>query len=137
GYDPGDNPAALPEPSADEISNSVAATLFAVWRGQAIRATVDASLTKVGLSAYLPGSAESYSAFKHQLDVFATQKGKGVSGVNFFAVTGAPTPEAARDFVLLKALKDGLTLLASDGFAPAFAKSTGLAEHHWGHVSQL
>jgi penicillin amidase len=137
GYDPGDNPAALPDPGADEIANSVGATLFAVWRGQAIRATIDATLAKVGLSSYVPGSAESYSAFKHQLDVYGTQKGKGLSGLTFFTATGAPTPEAARDYVLLKAMKDGLDLLASDGFAPAFAKSTNLGDYRWGKLHRI
>jgi penicillin amidase len=137
GYDPGDNPNALADPSDAEIANSVAATLFATWRGQAVRAVIDARLSAVGLANYLPGSAEAYSGFKRQLDAFATLKGKGVSGLTFFGATGAPTPEAARDFVLLKALKDALNLLASDGFAPAFAKSTNLNDYRWGKLHRI
>jgi len=137
GYDPNDNPNALPTPSQAEIDASVAATLFATWRGQAVRAVIDATLTRVGLGSALPGSQESYSAFKNLLDTYGTRRGVGASGVNFFSVTGAPTPEAARDFVLLKSLRDALTLLASDSFAPAFARSTTLSDYRWGKLHRI
>jgi penicillin amidase len=137
GFDPGDNPASLPEPSTSEVNNSVAATLFAAWRGQAIRNTIDATLGRVGLSAATPSSTEAYTAFKHLLDAYATQHGVGASGLNFFAVTGVTSPEAARDIVLLRSLRDALTLLASDGFAPAFNRSTSQGDYRWGKLHRI
>ncbi|PJA42090.1 MAG: penicillin acylase family protein, partial [Lysobacterales bacterium CG_4_9_14_3_um_filter_62_6] len=41
------------------------------------------------------------------------------------------------DFVLLKALRDSLDLLASDAFAPAFANSTNQADYHWGRLHRI
>lgn len=135
GYDAGDLPPFTP--SQTEINHSVAATLFSVWRGQAIRATIDATLSRVGLASQLPGGNESYVAFKRLLDTYATQQGRGVSGLNFFQVTGAPNANAARDFVLLKAMSDALALLASNEFAPAFANSTNLSDYRWGKLHRI
>ena len=42
--------------------------------------------------------------------------------------------EAARDFLLLKSVKDGLTLLASAEFAPAYAQSTNQNDYRWGKL---
>lgn len=137
GFDPGDNPLALAEPAQSEIDASVAATLFSVWRGQAIRATIDATLTRVGLTSAQPGSSEAYVAFKHHLDRFPAQHGVGASGLNFFQVTGAPSAEDARDLILLKALRDGLNLLASNEFAAAFANSTVQNDYRWGKLHRI
>ncbi|MBK9657639.1 MAG: hypothetical protein IPO66_20280 [Rhodanobacteraceae bacterium] len=101
----------------------MAATLYTFWRNQTVRNVIDATLTRVGLSSQLPGNEETLRAIKNLLDTFPTARGKGASGLDFFVVSGAPNPEAARDFLLLKSLKDGLTLLASDEFAPAYAQS--------------
>lgn len=137
GFDPLDNPSSLPDPSSSEIGNSVAATLFATWRGQAIRNTIDATFGRVGLTAATPGNDESYNAFKHLLDAYATQHGVGASGLNFFAVSGVSNPEAARDIVLLRSLRDALVLLAGDGFAPAFNRSTDLGDYRWGKLHRI
>ncbi len=120
GFDAGDNPAAMVEPSDVEVANSVAATIWALWRGQAVRNSVDATLSRVGLGSYLPGSNESYVALKRLLERYDAQQGRGVSGLNFFAVSGAPNANAARDYLLLKSLADALDLAASPGFAAAF-----------------
>ena len=141
GFDPGDNPSALPQPSAAEIDASVAASLFAIWRSFAIRNTVDATLTKVGLASALPDSSDGYTSFKFLLDNFAQLRGKGLSGVNFFAlpagVPAAPTPEDARDYLLLKSMQDGLARFASADFAPAFNGSTTLADYRWGKLHRI
>lgn len=140
GFDPGDNPASLPQPSAAEIDASVAASLFAIWRSYAIRNTVDATLTRVGLGSALPDSSDGYASLKFLLDNFAQLKGKGLSGVNFFALPAAlsaPTPEDARDYLLLKSMQDGLARFASDDFAPAFAKSTTLSDYRWGKLHRI
>ncbi|WP_257386627.1 penicillin acylase family protein [Tahibacter caeni] len=141
GFDPGDNPGALAEPSAAEIDASVAASLFAIWRSQAIRNTVDATVGKVGLGAALPGSADAYAGFKFLLDAFSVLRGKGASGLSFFNVPASvgtpPTPEDARDYVLLKSMQDGLARFASADFAAAFAGSTTLSDYRWGKLHRI
>ncbi len=50
GYDIGDNPLALVPPSAAEIEASVAATVYALWRGQVLQRVVDTTLAnRVGV----------------------------------------------------------------------------------------
>jgi penicillin amidase len=137
GFDPGDNPASLPDPSASEIANSVAATLYAGWRSFAVRNTIDATLARIGLANQGPGSGEALSALNFHLAGFAQRRGVGVSGVNFFQVANAPNPEAARDFLLLKSMADALALYASEGFAPAFNRSTSNADYRWGRLHRI
>jgi penicillin amidase len=137
GFDAGDNPLALAEPSQAEIDASVAATIFSVWRGQVIRRSIDATMTRIGLGSALPGSTESYVALKHHLNSFTQRHGVGASGVNFFVHAGAPTPEDARDAILLIALQDALNLLAGNTFAPAFANSTLQSDYRWGRLHRI
>lgn len=137
GFDPGDDPANLPEPSATEIRNSTAATVWAAFRGQLVRGTIDATLTGVGLGNFLPGNEESYRSVKFLLDNFASTRGRGASGLNFFNVPNAPSPEAARDFVLLRSLRQGLELLSSEAFRPAFNGSTNIDDYRWGRLHRV
>ncbi len=137
GFDAGDNPLALTDPTQGEIDASVAATIFSVWRGQAVRSIIDATMTRIGLGAALPGSNEAYVALKHHLDSFPTRHGVGASGVNFFQRVGAPTAEDARDALLLIALQDALNLLARDEFAAAFANSTNQNDYRWGKLHRI
>jgi penicillin amidase len=74
---------------------------------------------------------------KFLLDAFPVLGGHGASGINFFTVPGAPDAASARDYVLLKSLKDGLNQLASDAFAPAFGNSTAQANYHWGALHRF
>ena len=74
GFDPGDNPNALAAPSPAQIDASVAASLFAIWRSHAIRNTVDATLTKVGLGSALPGGSDGYAGLKFLLDNFSVDE---------------------------------------------------------------
>ncbi|HOV59090.1 MAG TPA: penicillin acylase family protein, partial [Rhodanobacteraceae bacterium] len=137
GFDPGDNPAALPAPGQSEIDASVAASVFSMWRGYAVRNTIYATLSKVGLGNYLPGSRDAQAGLKFMLDNFDALGGKGASGLNFFAASGAPDAHSARDYVLLKSLKDALDRLASDELAPAFGKSANLADYRWGKLHRI
>ena len=132
GYDPGDNPFALPAPSQSEQDASVAATLYYLWRSNAIKNIEDKTLTGLGLGSYLPGDEDAWTSVKFLLDAFPILGGKGASGVNFFAVSGAPDAASARDYVLLKSLKDALTQASSNAFAAAFNNSTNPADYHWG-----
>lgn len=137
GYDAGDNPNALPAPGQAEIDASVAASIFAAWRSFAVRGTIDAALTRVGLGNFRPGGRDAQAAFKFHLDSYAVLGGKGVSGVDFFVVADAPDANAARDFVLLKALADGLAMLGSEAFAPAFAGSQNQSDYRWGRLHRI
>lgn len=137
GFDPGDDPNDLPAPGQAEIDNSVAATIYSVWRGQAIRNTIRATLEGIGLGSNQPGSSASIRAFHHLLDSFPQQQGIGASGIPFFNVDGAPDMATARDTVLLASLAGALDLLASDEFAPAFGNSTDLEDYRWGRLHRV
>jgi penicillin amidase len=140
GYDPFDDAASLPEPDAAEIDASVAASIFAAWRGQIIRNSVDATLSAIGLGDFLPGSQEAIRAVTYLLTDFEQNQGVGASGIPFFNVPGdnqPPTPADARDFVVLASLLGALDLLASDEFAPAFGGSTNLEDYRWGKLHRI
>jgi penicillin amidase len=110
----------------------VAATLYYMWRSNAINNIEDTTLTSLGLGNYLPDDEDAWTSVKFLLDAFPQLGGNGLSGVNFFAVSGAPDAASARDYLLLKSLKDALTQLSSNAFAPAFNNSTNPADYHWG-----
>jgi penicillin amidase len=136
GFDPGDNPAALPAPSSQEIANSVAATIYSVWRGQAVRQIIDKTLQGLGLGSFLPPGDVALADLRYLLDAFPTEDGPGSSGVNFFG-SDNPTPEAARDIALLTSLQSALNLLAGDAFAPAFNHSTNQNDYRWGKLHRI
>jgi penicillin amidase len=149
GFDPGDDPAALPQPSEQEIAASVAATVYAAWRGQVVPAVIDATLERVdaavaalgvqapSLADLAPGSNQALAALRNLLDTFPARQGFGASGLDFFAVPGVADRGAARDVVLLQCLRDALDLLASDAFAPAFGNSTDLLDYRWGYLHRI
>ncbi|MDX1460670.1 MAG: penicillin acylase family protein, partial [Xanthomonadales bacterium] len=139
GYDPFDDPDNLPEPSQAEIDASVAATLYAMWRGRMIENTIDAVLDGIGLGAYKPGSRQALSAMAWLLQGFDRFQGTGASGIPFFNVPelAPPTPADARDFVILASLKQSLDLLASEAFKPAFGQSTNLEDYRWGLLHRI
>jgi len=127
-----DNPLGLFVPANYGQGADVAATLYYLWRSNAIKNIEDNTLTSLGLGSYLPGDEDAWTSVKFLLDAFPVLGGKGVSGVNFFAVSGAPDAASARDYLLLKSLQDALAQAASDAFAPAFNNSASPADYHWG-----
>ena len=136
GFDPG-SPAGAGQPSQAEVANSVAATIYSVWRGQVIGNTIDATLEALQLGDARPGSSDALRAFHHQLASFEQSGGFGASGVPFFNVEGAPDMASARDTVLLASLAQTLELLASDEFAPAFGNSTDQSDYRWGKLHRI
>jgi len=46
-------------------------------------------------------------------------------------------PAARRDILILKSIADGMAMLASDEFAPAFNKSTNLSDYRWGKLHRV
>jgi penicillin amidase len=137
GYDPFDDPTNLPPPSAEEVADSVAATIYSVWRGQILQRVIDDTLAKAGLEDFAPGSDLSLSALRHLLETFPQNRGRGASGIPFFEVAGVDDPAAARDIIILASLQDALELLASDRFAPAFDHSTNLSDYRWGKLHRV
>lgn len=136
GFDPGK--AAGVDPTSAQVKASVPATLFAVWRSQFIANTIDAVLKAYKLP--LPPNSTTLVALRNLLDNFSTSKGVGASGMNFFQVPTVPEATRAedrRDILILKSVADGLALLSSDAFAPAFAKSTNLDDYRWGKLHRI
>jgi penicillin amidase len=138
GYDASDFFGIRLPPSQSEISKSTAATIYSIWRGQILRNTIDASLTRAGAGQALPAAAQALSGLRNLLDNFAANRGRGASGLNFFDVQGVNlSPEAERDIIILQSLKNGLNLLASDAFAPAFNRSVDQNEYRWGKLHRI
>lgn len=137
GYDPGDDPDDLPEPSQAEVDASIAATIYSSWRGRMIERVVDETLTGIGLGGFLPGGNEAFRAMARQLQDFDTLRGVGSSGVPFFHIPEALSAEEARDVTVLLALRDGLDLLTSLDFAPAFGLSLNLESYRWGRLHRI
>ncbi len=137
GYDFGDDPGNLPDPSPAEISSSVAATIYSVWRGRALANVIDGTLARIGLTSSLPPDDRSVIALRNLLDKFPTGRGVGASGVSFFSVQGISDPAAARDILLLKSLKEALNLLASDTMKAAFKNSTNQNDYRWGRLHRI
>jgi len=137
GYDAADRHGKRSKPTREEIANSVAATIYSVWRGQALRNVIDGTLARVGLSIVPPGD-RAMIALRHLLDTFEAGGGRGASGLSFFDVPGvALAPAAERDIVLLQSLKGALDLLASPAFASAFAQSTSQDDYRWGKLHRI
>ena len=139
GYDAADQNGVTSPPSTAEIQNSIAATLYSVWRGQFIKNTIDAVLTAGNLPR--PNSQLTVTALKNLLDNFDQRGGAGASGVQFFNVPGVPNTAATaptrRDILILASMRDTLALLASDEFAPAFNRSTNQDEYRWGKLHRV
>jgi penicillin amidase len=137
GYDPSDLPGQRLEPSAAEIEASVAVTLYSAWRSHILSSTLDAALERYGLEDHGPDGDRSMASLRHLLDGFADRQGVGASGIDFFVVPGVSAPEDRRDVLILRAVRDGLAMLASDEFAPAFDNSTDQQDYRWGKLHRI
>jgi penicillin G amidase len=127
GYDAVDVDGVRGQVSAAEADASVAATIYGLWRGQALKAIVDGPLAAAGLGAYLPSGDQAMTALRRLL----ASNGTGVSGFPFFA---GPVDRSVR---VLGAVKSALDLAASPAFAPAFGGSTVLADYRWGRLHRI
>jgi penicillin amidase len=138
GYDARDVAGIRTAPSADEIADSVAATIYALWRGQILQNTIVATLERAGVGEALPPDDWMMVALRHLLDTFASTHGVGASGLSFFDAPGVTVaPEAERDLVILQSLKDALGRAASPAFAPAFGGSTRQDDYRWGKLHRI
>jgi penicillin amidase len=135
GYDARDPDGRRLPPTPLEAANSVAATIYAVWRGQVIRNALDARLAPFGLP--VPDGQLALTALKQLLDSFETTQGVGASGIDFFAVDGVADPADRRDVLLLRSLHDALDKLAGPDFQAAFGGSTDQDDYRWGRLHRV
>ena len=137
GYDASDVNGTRAQPSQTEIDNSVAATIYSVFRNQLISQVLFAPLTRRGLPVTAARDVP-LPALKNLFDKFPTQAGVGASGIDFFDIPGVTAPAAdRRDIVLLRSLSDALTLLAGPTFADAFNRSTTQSDYRWGKLHRV
>ena len=127
GFDASDVDGALDAPSQGEIDSSVAATIYSLWRGRALKLIVDDPLAAHGLGSFPPDGAQAMTALRRVLAGSFT----GASGIAFVA------DAADRDTKVLQALRNALDLAASPAFSPAFGGSTDLADYHWGRLHRI
>jgi penicillin amidase len=116
-----------------EIDDSVAATIYNMWRGFAIRTIVDARLADFGLDA---GSTQALKALDNLLkqDPYT---GIAAAGIDWIPEPAALSAEDRRDLALLQALSDALDQLASNDLAPAFGNSTNQDDYRWGLLHRI
>jgi len=129
GWDAGDDPVMATEPDAEEVRNSAAATVWAMWRSMLVQNTIYATLEAYGLGDVLPPNSLAYNSFKHHLENYSTAGGVGASGINFFSLGLGETVAGS--------LQMALERLASDEFAPAFANSTDVLDYAWGKLHRI
>ncbi|MEM7677083.1 MAG: penicillin acylase family protein, partial [Myxococcota bacterium] len=142
GFDDSDVSGYLFEPSRREIRNSVAATIYSVWRGQFVRRVIDDTLDELAAAAGLPSlpspsSSLAIAAVRNLLENFDARGGVGVSGVDFFAVPAVPNAQDRLAIVILQSLADALDRLAGEPFAPAFGGSTRQRDYRWGRLHRV
>ncbi|HET6751925.1 MAG TPA: penicillin acylase family protein [Actinomycetes bacterium] len=135
GYDARDVQGRRLPPTDQEVDASVAATVYAVWRGQFIRNVVDARLAPFGVP--LPDGQQALTGLKHLLDTFADTAGVGASRIDFFAVQGVADPADRRDLLLLRSVQDALAKLAGPDFQAAFGGSTDQDDYRWGRLHRV
>ena len=139
GWDPEDVPGVSGPAQSAEIDASVAATIYAVWRSQVVQRVIDSTLANqiVPLDGFAPPSAQAMAAVREFLEDYPQKGGTGTGLMNFFEVPGVSDQDVARDIILLESLQQGLDLLASNEFAPAFNNSTDLADYRWGKLHRI
>jgi penicillin G amidase len=138
GYDAGDRNRVSMGPSNQEVADSVAATIYTVWRSQIVANTIIRVMQKFGLGGRLPQNDRLLTDVKNLLDNFSVNQGVGASGIDFFEIPGiTASPQIRRDIIILKSLKNALDLMAGPAFAPAFGGSTNQNDYRWGKLHRI
>jgi penicillin G amidase len=130
GYDAADVNGHLSAPSAREKADSVAATLYAVWRSRFLASTTDAVARQ--LDAPVVDGQRALTALKRALSGVPS-----ASGVDFFAAPGVADPKDRQALAILTAVRTALDRLASPDFAAAYGGSTRIADYTWGTLHRL
>lgn len=149
GFDANDDERRLRQPTPEEVQASVAATIYAVWRGQIVRNTIDATANELGVSGPVT-QRQLVTALRNLLENFPERKGVGASGVDFFSLSRienrcriegpsspALAPEARRDIFILSSLVQALERLAGPEFENAFARSIDQDDYRWGKLHRV
>ncbi len=130
GFDTPGDPGA---PSAQDLVDSVATTIYNVAVGRLMTKTFDAALAANGVS-YRQGTVEGLRGLMKLLDKVPFT-GVGASGLNFFDDPSVSLSAAEeRDILLVKSLQDALDLLGGTNFVNAFGGSTSVDDYLWGKV---
>ncbi|HEX6683420.1 MAG TPA: penicillin acylase family protein [Candidatus Limnocylindrales bacterium] len=137
GYDANDRDGRLGTPSQQEIEESVAATIYALWRGRFVINALDRPVRQISTRLPLSSDFHAVQALKQLLVDFDTRQGVGRSGIDFFAVPGIASAADRRDFLILTSLGEALTLAAGDNFRTAFGNSTNQNDYRWGKLHRL
>ena len=137
GYDAADRDGRLSAPSQQEIDHSVAATIYALWRGRFAVNVLDKHVQQISPQLPVPGDVQTPQALRQLLLDFDARQGVGRSGIDFFAVPGIADAADRRDFLVLKSLADALDLAAGDDFAPVFGGSTRQSDYRWGKLHRI
>ena len=137
GYDSSDVDGKLSKPSQQEIDNSAAATIYALWRSRFAVNVIDQHLQQISPTLPLPSDVFVLTGLRQLLLDFDTRKGVGRSGIDFFAVPGIADAADRRDFLVLKSIGDALTLAAGDSFTVAFGNSTNQSDYRWGKLHRI
>lgn len=136
GFDASDRDGKRSQPQVLELTNSVAATIYSVWRNQIVNQTLSATLSRHGLMVPSPRDIQ-LTAVKNLFDTFQQRSGVGVSGIDFFEVPGVARAADRRDIVLLRSVSHALDVLASSAFADAFNGSTNQSDYRWGRLHRV
>lgn len=137
GFDDSDLDGERQDPSSAEIENSIAATLYAVWRSRIIANTIDAALDSRGLPR-AQNRREIITALRNLFDSFDQNQGVGASGIDFFPLPAeVPDPADRRDITILQSLTEALDLLSGEAFAAAFSGSGDQDDYRWGRLHRL
>jgi penicillin G amidase len=137
GYDASDRDGRLGSPTQQEVADSVAATIYALWRGRFVVNVLDRPVQRIAPRLPVSGDLQSTSALRRLLVDFDTRKGVGRSGIDFFAVPGIADAADRRDFLILNSLGEALTLAAGDNFRAAFGNSTRQTDYRWGKLHRI
>jgi len=138
GYDASDTDGFRQLPSSNEVLNSVAATIYTAWRSQMIFNVISDTLRRAGLEGVQKGGDHMLVSLRFLLDNFSSNRGVGASGLDFFEIPGVNAPpNVRRDIIILRSLKEGLSLLASDAYADAFGRSVNQLDYRWGKLHRI
>ena len=115
-----------------EITASVAATLYNVWRAKLIKNVIDARLAALGVSGV--GATRRAEGRPPPARAGALHRRRQLRHRLLRRARVRFRPNARRDVALLTALRDALDALASNAYAAAFANSTDQDDYRWGKL---
>jgi penicillin G amidase len=92
-------------PTPAQIADSIAASIFSMWRAHMVANAIDAPLARLGLSK--PPSRYAHRALRRIIE----RDGIGASGIDFFAAAPGEDASVRRDTLILHSLEQALKQL--------------------------